>query len=295
MVSRRIPAVLLIGLVVLAGCSGFQPAGSGDGGPDAQYTAGAGGEPVARDEADTNGHSPVRTVQTRRAIVQTGRVGLKVSTFVDAREDIVALTRTHGGFVAGSARTVHSRKNREWTSGRLVLRVPSENFTDLKTAVERTGTVQRSQTNREDVTDKLVDLEARLANLRAERDRLRQLYERANDTEDVLAVGDRLADVQGEIERLEAKHRTLENRVALSTLTVELSEPRPGIPLGAEWYDVGVVNAFLSSVAGVGVLLRAIVVGVAYALPYAIVFGAPIAIGGWLLRRRTGVGWSGWR
>ena len=54
------------------------------------------------------------------------------------------------------------------------------------------------------MSGQLVDIEARLESLRAERDQLRTLYRQANATDDVLAVQRELSDVQREIERLEA-------------------------------------------------------------------------------------------
>jgi hypothetical protein len=131
----------------------------------------------------------------------------------------------------------------------------------------------------------VVDLQARLENLRAERDRLRTLYERANTTEDVLAVEERLSDVQTEIERTEAGLQNLERQVAYSTITVHLSEPRPDRPAPDQWYDTPVIAAFLESVEGVGVALRALVVAGAYAAPYLLVFLTPFVLAGGLLYR----------
>lgn len=292
--SEYAASVAVVGLVLLAGCSGFglgdQVSDGGGGAPprdlDGQ-TAGGGGD--GGSEFDAAAASvDAGTLQRQRAIIRTGRVSLEVESFETARGEVVSATRRQGGFVSGSSRNVHTRGNASWTTGQLMLRVPRENFSEVKTAVEGVGEVKHSETNREDVTEQLVDLEARLRNLRAERDRLRELYEQANETEDVLAVGKRLSDVQGEIERLEAKKRSLETRVAYSTLTVELSEPRPGQALieTDQWYDIGLVSAFLSSVHGVVVTLRALGVVIAYALPYAVVFGLPVAGIGYVYRRR---------
>ena len=52
-----------------------------------------------------------------------------------------------------------------------------------------------------------------------------------------------------------------------------------------QWYDTPVVAAFLDSVDGVGVLLRAMVVAGAYAAPYLLVFLTPFAVAGGLLYR----------
>lgn len=150
------------------------------------------------------------------------------------------------------------------------------------------GTVLDASRDTRDVTDQLVDINARLRNLRARRDRLRGLYRNASDTDAVLDVEERLSEVQTEIERLEARKKSLQRQVALSTITVELREPTPDPdPVEREqWYDTGIPAAFLESVDGVVVVARALVVGAAYALPYLLVFGVPLVAAVGIVRRR---------
>jgi hypothetical protein len=192
---------------------------------------------------------------------------------------------SQGGYVGESAQQVRGDDDATWTEGRVVLRVPAENFSTTMAAIEREGTVRASRTSTQDVTEQVVDLEARLENLRAERERLRTLYAEANDTEDVLAVERRLSEVQTEIERTEAELQNIQRRVAYSTITVELTEPRPDRPAPDRWYDTPVVAAFLESVEGVGVVLRATVVAAAFVAPYLLVFLTPFAVVGGLLYR----------
>jgi hypothetical protein len=214
-------------------------------------------------------------------------VALRVDDFEAARANLTATVETRGGYVSDSVQRAHDVDGATWLTGRVVLRVPAENFSATMDAVEGEGAVLESRTSTRDVTEQVVDLEARLRNLRAERERLRTLYDRANTTEDVLAVERRLSEVQTEIERTEARLENLERRVAYSTITVELSEPRPDRPAPDQWYDTPVVAAFLDSVHGVGVALRALVVAGAYAAPYLIVFLSPfVALGALLYRFR---------
>ena len=304
----RLAAVALVVLVVLAGCSGAgvgDSGGGGDGGDAGAETdlstsggggggdggsGGDGGEPAEQAaEASFDAGENAAAQARARAIIRTGTAEIEVESFEDATTTLGALVREQGGFVAGSERTVHGDGNRSWTSGTLVLRVPSENFSAVFDGVRGVGTVESATSDTQDVTDRLVDLNARLDNLEAQRDRLRTLYERANETEDVLAVGRELSEVQGEIERLEAKRRSLEERVALSTLTVRLHEPRPD-DFGLErtaFHEIGPLAAFLDSVDGVIVALRTLVIAVAYAVPYLLVFGLPlVGLGAVLYRRR---------
>ncbi|PSP65703.1 DUF4349 domain-containing protein [Halobacteriales archaeon QH_8_64_26] len=120
-----------------------------------------------------------------------------------------------------------------------------------------------------------------------ERERLRGLYAQANDTEALLAIQERLSEVQSRIERLEARRQSLRRQVALSTIVIDLAEPLAGPDdRSREWYDTGVLAAVLDSLGGVLMVLRAIVVGLAYVLPYLLVFGVPIAVLAYLLRYR---------
>lgn len=301
--NARLATVALVVLVILAGCSGAGGGGgagdggdagdgadlssgaeAGDGGGDGAGDGGDGGggdaaEQASRAAFDAGESADLSGPAVERAIVRTGTVEVEVESYDNATTRLGELVRDRGGFVAGSERTVHGEGNRSWTSGELVLRVPSENFSAVFDGARGVGTVESASSDTEDVTDRLVDLDARLENLEARRDRLRTLYDRANETGDVLEVGRELSEVQGEIERLEAERRSLEERVALSTITVRLHEPRPDRPAveRTAFHEVGLVAAFLESVDGVVVTLRTLVVAIAYATPYLLVFGLPLA------------------
>lgn len=302
--QRTITVAAVAVLLVLAGCSGgADTAGGGSGGDggsaalEATAADGGGGgagadaaRPVEADGDASAGSGPSPQVTADGRIeVRTGTVRLEVDSYGAVRRNLTRAVERRGGYVSDTTQRNRQHGNETRTSGRVVLRVPKENFSGLVDAAKSEGEVLEATTETEDVTDRVVDLRARLDNLRAERDRLRTLYEEANDTETVLQVGERLSNVQGEIERTDAKLRTLEDRVAYSTLTVELREPHPDPSVyrtQGRWYDTPLVTAFLDSVDGVAVALRAAAVGFAYALPYLLAFGVPVALVGVLLVRR---------
>lgn len=279
---RTLILVIVVLLVALAGCNG-----AANGGESADLSAQSGGGAATAAEAESgsgsggsNGDGSAQANVQSRQLIKTGTVGVEVDSFDASTANLTAAVEGYGGFVSDSTQERHRVGNETYTTGRLVLRVPADDFDALVEDAKAEGDVQVVKTNTEDVTDRLVDLEARLENLRAQRDQLRDLYARANTTEDVLAVQRELSDVQGEIERLEAQKQSLEDRVAYSTLTVRLNEPRPTPNRVApdRWYDTPVVSAFLQSVDGVVVVARALVVGVAYALPYVIAFVLPLVV-----------------
>ncbi|OYR58116.1 DUF4349 domain-containing protein [Halorubrum halodurans] len=300
--TRRLLLVVTVaGLVALAGCAG---AGGGAGGgadaggdvPESRSLEGngAGGSNGGEDGGSgtaeaaytvTEDGEAVAAVAERR-LIRTGNLRVTVDSFEEADAEARSIVEEYGGFVSDSTRETHERGDENYTVGSLTVRVPSEDFDAAMADLEALGTVERSTTESRDVTDRIADLEARLENRRAERDRLRELYEEANTTEDVLAVQSELADVQAEIERMETRLASLEERVALSTIRVELREEPPDpSTLSTAWYDTGVVTAFLQSVRGLGTVLRAMVVGAAYAAPYVLAASLPLVGVGLAIRR----------
>lgn len=312
--TRRLLLVAALAvLVALAGCAG---AGTGDaGGADAGGSVDDGSvdvhagesDAIGGDDAASNGAGGdggedaeersteaadgstdgVAAATVDRRLIRTGDLRITVDSFAAADAEARTIAEEYGGFVSDSTRETHERGDEEFTAGALTLRVPSEEFDAAMADLESLGDVERSTTESRDVTDRIADLEARLENKRAERERLRELYDEANTTEDVLAVQRELADVQEEIERMEAERTALEERVALSTIRVELREepPEPSA-VSTAWYDTGVAAAFLESVRGLGTVLRAAVVGTAYAAPYLLAAGVPLVGLGVALRRR---------
>jgi hypothetical protein len=299
------PLVLAL-LVVLAGCGGAGNAGGGSGedasaggeiGSEATAaTAGAGGgagsaggETGSAGEertAEAIGSEEVLQIERRQALVRTGRVALTVENVSTTERELTRVVRDAGGFVSSSRVRRDDREEGTVVTGQLVVRVPAENFSTAFARIERAGEVRASNTSTRDVSEQLVDIEARLENLRAQRERLRGLYAQANDTEALLAIQERLSEVQSRIERLEARRQSLRRQVALSTIVIDLAEVGQADDRSREWYDTGVLAAVLDSFGGVGTVLRAIVVGLAYVLPYLLVFGIPIAVLAYLLRYR---------
>jgi outer membrane murein-binding lipoprotein Lpp len=300
---RRFLTALVVALVLLAGCAG---AGNSEdsGEPDSVELAdqsggdagdgGDGGDGGERPEQSGDAGAPgeVNAAVQERAIIRTGTVRIEVENATTSRETLQTRARELGGYTAGSELTRHRRNNATWKEGYLVVRVPSENFSAMQDGASAQGVVRSENTETEDVTDQLVDLNARLENLRAERDQLRRIYNRSNSTEDVLAVQERLSDVQGEIERLEAQKRSLEDRVAYSTLRIELREPQPEGTTRevTPFHEQSPLSALNNSVATLVQVLRTLFLLAVIAAPWLAVAAIPVGIAGVLVHRFVGDG-----
>lgn len=118
----------------------------------------------------------------------------------------------------------------------ITVRVAAEDLDELTDAIAGVGTVTSRSESSADVTEQAVDLEARLKNLRAEESRLRELLDRTNAVEDLLAVERELARVRGEIEAMDAQLTYLKRQVAKATLTITLAEPAALVsPADSTW------------------------------------------------------------
>jgi hypothetical protein len=158
-------------------------------------------------------------------LIRTGSAVIEVDSLEPAIERVQALARQLGGFVANTQLFAGEGQIRR---AELMLRFPASRFDQATAALRPLGTLESLVVNSEDVGEEFVDVTARVANARRLEERLIDLLaRRTGRLEDVLAVERELARVREEIERYEGRLRFLRSRVALSTLTITVQEPRP--------------------------------------------------------------------
>jgi hypothetical protein len=137
-----------------------------------------------------------------------------------------AVAERLGGYTAGEERSS------------ITLRVPSLRLDEALDDLEGIGKVSSKSTSAREVTSQQIDLSIRIENARKLRARLTALLDRASSVADILAIEKELARTTEELERLEAELRGLSDRVALSTIDIDLEQRvKPG-PVGWLFYGV---------------------------------------------------------
>lgn len=273
----------LLGLILLAifavGCSGASSgpaadrgdsAGEGQGGPQAGPTSGP-ADPQA--PGDPN-----------QLIVYTGSMSLEVAELRPSMDQAQQIVSALGGHLAGSSLMDYEDRQ----AATVTYRIPSDRWTEALQRLRDVGTkVLSEETDSEDVTEQVVDLEARLANLRVTEAAFQSFMERATTIDEVLKVQRELTTVRGEIERLTAERDTLANRAALGTLSVTFEVPVAETSRASEGWDLGreIDNAVATLVRlGQGLASFAI-----WLLIVVVPIVVPAAVIGWIalrLRRR---------
>ncbi|HDZ20919.1 hypothetical protein LCGC14_0315670 [marine sediment metagenome] len=198
--------------------------------------------------------------------------------------------RAWNGYVSGAA---NWRESGQRPQGHITVRVPAERLHELLDWIDNTVTVVNSNLTVEDISEQYVDLEARLANLRAAESRLGELLAEAKGSlEEVLKVEQEIRRVRGEIETLVGRKRYWDNHIAMSTLTVSyrLADIYHARDLTAPPFGRRVELALGSSWRSFTRAMAALAIGVVYALPWlaiaAVVLVAALIRRG---RRRRGV------
>jgi anti-sigma factor RsiW len=182
-------------------------------------------------------------------IVRTASIRIVTDQFETGRLAVDRILKEMGGFV-GQVDVTGSRGAPR--SLRATLRVPAARLDATLAELKKLGQVVAESQGGDDVTEQIVDLEARLTNHRNMEKRLTELLQkRTGDLADVLAAEREIARVREEIERLDAQRKNLEQRVSYATLTLELLEERKAeLDLGTTSVAARFRNALVDGVLG---------------------------------------------
>ncbi len=218
---RRSSLILILAIGLVSGaCAGAaapigqfvdQSAGGGAVGDE-------GGEArsVSGDGTDTTGGAPYAPRDASQ-IIRTGSLALQVSDIQAAVAAGRASIEGLGGYIGASRESNHD----DQPTAQITYRVPVDRWDDaLAVLRSQADKVVEEVTDSLEVTDQLVDLAARVRNLRASEEALLAIAAKAEKITDVLEVQKRLTEVRGEIEQIEAQRVSLEDQVAYATLTV---------------------------------------------------------------------------
>jgi hypothetical protein len=258
-------------------------AGTGDG----YALPGASAAPGAPGDVDGGGDNQIGAVDDAK-IIRTGTISLEVSdvpgALRTARDGIAAM----GGYI-GASNTYTDTGDRPVAS--ITYRIPADRWEDaldlLRGLNGLTTDVVAEQTEAVEVTGQVVDLEARIRNLRASETALQEIARSAVRVADVLEIQAQLTSVRGEIEVLSGQLKELEDRAAFATLTAQYSMPIVAVEIAAEgWDPARVVDEASASL--VSVLQGLTTAGIWFAivwLPILVVLGIVVLAGTWIVRR----------
>jgi len=303
-IRPSVARIALIGsiLIVLAACGSAGSAqilstvgdsvGNGDSAQGAYNGEQPAGQPAAsaapaQPASGEGGGDGVGALVDDAKIIRTGTIDLEVTdvptALMTARDGIRAM----GGYV-GASQTANVDDR---PTASITYRIPAARWEDALDLLRRlnglTSKVVTEQTQAVEVTGQVVDIQARIRNLRASEAALQQIATGTTKISDVLEVQQQLTNVRGQIEQLSAALADLQDRAGFATLTATFSVPVVAVEVARKgWEPSVVVDEATASL--VNVLQALTTAGIWFAivwLPILLVLGVIVGLVIWVGRR----------
>jgi Domain of unknown function (DUF4349) len=249
------------------GAPAIAPEAAQPGAVDADAQKPAAGGPGAQPAPDQNQPAPV----DERSLIYTGSITIKVDSVQAAADRAIATGIGAGGFVSGDNRTIDDKRSQ----ATLILRVPADRFTSTLDALAKIGQEQTRQVNAQDVTDQLVDLNARVATQEASVSRVRDLLARAQTIAEITSLETELTRRQADLDSLKQRREKLSGLVALATITVVLLGPEAAVNGPAE-PETGFLAGLKAGWKGFLASVKIVLTIAGWLLPWAIAIGLPL-------------------
>ena len=163
-------------------------------------------------------------------------------------------------------------------SANLVIRVPAKDLDVFLFHLNNSAHVVSTSESVDDVTLHYIDVDSHLKALQVEEQRLLSMMEKAENLSDLLAIEQRLTQVQQEIQSVGTQLKALDSQIEYATIHLSISEVVEYTPVEEEstWQKIG--TGFMDSLSDIGNGFVDVFVWLIVASPYLAVFAVLAAI-----------------
>lgn len=231
-----------------------------------------------------------------RMVIKNADLSIVVEDPSEGMDQIMNMADEMGGYVVSS--NIYETETDVGVNvprARITIRVPSDQF---NAAVEQiktgAGRVLGENITGQDITREYTDLKSRLRSLEMTEQALAEIMDDARTTEDVLAVYNRLVEVQNEIEVIKGQMQYYEQSVAMSAISIDIQANEAVRPLTiAGWQPVGVAKRAIQATINTLKFFANVLIWMAlYILPVVLVLYFPVRWSWKGLKRLFGSGKS---
>jgi multidrug efflux pump subunit AcrA (membrane-fusion protein) len=278
LVKILIPILVILGLLLAAGCAGKQASVTTP--PYATGTVPAPASaptlwstlrgPSQSSESTGNTYSDssqsaaggTGATDTDRKIVKNGDMTLEVNDITVAITGVAKVATDLNGYVVSS----NKQGDQDITYGQISIRVPSDRFDEAFDKLRKLAVnVPNERTDSQDVTEQYTDLQAQLRNLEATEAQYLEILTKAEKVEDILAVQRELSNVRGQIEQLKGRIQYLDRTSDMALINVYLQKTKPlG---GTAWSALETLKSAARGLVSFGKVLANILIWVAVFSP----------------------------
>ncbi|MFI7064145.1 DUF4349 domain-containing protein [Kribbella sp. NPDC050124] len=277
--------VALLGMVLLAGCSGTSDTSeSGAAAPASQQDAGSGEAADGKQSgsAPQGQDKPAAQPTLTRAIIKTGSLTIEAEDVNAQRQQAITVISGLKGQVASE--DTGSDDEGKISRANLVLKVPTASYETAIQRLSELGKPMQIHQESSDVTEQVVDVESRIATQRASLERMRTLLTKATTIGEIVSVETELTRREADLESLLAKQKNLALQTELATLALTLTaKDEPPAPTDPDrGFVAGLKGGWDAFAAAFGFLATAL----GALLPFLVLL-ALIAVPLWKVRHRV--------
>ena len=212
---------------------------------------------------------------TDRKIIRNAELDLEAESPEDAQRKITSIAELKGGFVVDSKQSTSEITSNSRDIVSVTVRVPSERFSETLSDIRNVSTrVVLETVKGQDVTEEFIDIEAQIRAKKALEQQFMEIMKRANTVNEALTVQGQLADVRGDIERVEGRKRFLENQSSLSTIKIRVQTAKVFAAQSAGFGE-RLSNSFMDGADVAFNFLLGLVTVIVAVLPFGLFIGLP--------------------
>ncbi len=248
---------VLASMVLLAGCGSSSSSASYDRASNAK----AMGADYAAEEAyyddaymtesaaDTSASGGTESVEVQeqdssRKLIKNASLSVETEDYEILIGNVTSRVKALGGYIEDSYSYNGSRSSYgggEKRYGNMTIRIPSKNLDEFLNNMAEISNITSRNYNVTDVTLQYVDVEARRDSLKTQHERLLEFMEQAETVEDIIALEERISDVEYQLDSAERQLRTFDNQVDYSTVTMDITEVEKYTPVEkkSRWQIMG--------------------------------------------------------
>lgn len=162
---------------------------------------------------------------SERFIVKSASVALKTGDVSQAAADIISLVVELEGIVQSNNQNSNGRIN-------LHVKIPADILESFVSGLSAYGDVIRKSISSEDVTEQMIDVNAKLSNLLLLKAKYLEILKGTSSVSDTIEIQKELTKIQIEIDSIEGRRKSLVKRVNLSSVQISLEKKKIYGPLG---------------------------------------------------------------
>ena len=222
--------------------------------------------------------NPESTGEYERKVIRTVYMSCESTAYEESAAFVTDTLAAFNGYIEESSFEGSTQRYNGRRSAKYVMRVPAEKLDEFLVALRGSNGIHilSEQSTSSEITAAYYDTVTRIATLEAEKNSLTAMlagFTDYNDINAMLQVQKRLYDVIEEMEALQTQLNLYDSKVAMSTVTLSLSEVVTLTPEEEPGFGQRIITAFTESWQNFSEGCQDLVIFLIYALPVLLIPG----------------------